>query len=998
VDASGNISNGGNGTTLNGLSSGGGGGMSTVFFTDASGFDIISIIAGGGGGAGNNIGTNGGASGNIGAPLNNNSVSSSIGSNGSGTGSGQGGNSTLYGNAGLGGINGGVNGYNYVDSSGTYYYYGGGGGSGGTFAGGGGGAGYGGAAGGKQGGGGGGGSFSNGNTILFVLGAGGAGGAPGQKGGDGSVNITWYELPPVIPQPQVKMYMLDSQHTGKSIYNAPYRTPQTVKDLSFSTIGAQNPNSAVITIDGEIYLIGGDGALYAYSHNFTVKWTAPFSIPDYPFFGTPALTADGTLYVSSTTALGDKYFYAIIDNGSFGGQKWRYKLDAPDGNISTSPILDLSNNIFFGTEYGIIYSLRDGIVEGILGWQYPSSGGVSQPDGSTVSGVPAFDLSYNKLCYTTVNNSATTSAVNVLDISRNSVFENIVPTQRWIQTRSDGNFISPTIGNGSVYVPSSNGYVYAYDISNSNPFWNINLSDTNLSAIAVDKNNKRLFLTSQNALNMIDSSNGFLEWSYPIDSTGATVPNNSIPLIDASNNIYFGARNKYLYSLYGLTRQFNWRYGVGGAIEGMPTLGSNNHLYVGANNARIYDFSGNSAAPPSTNAIVPMYMLNVRHTGLSAYNGPTTATLPAIYWQKPFVSGNLFVSPSIAISSTGTLYLGSNDGYIYSLSSVDGSMNWLTRVNNSNSSPFTSPNSIYTTPVIGSDGTIYVGSNEGYLFALNPSGTIKWSYSAGYPLQSSPIMDASGSIYFGAGNNVYAVGDAGSQAYAKWLNPFVTNAHVNSSPALGTNGYLYFGSDDGYVYAVNNFTGLLKWSFDASGNIPPSPIIQVHPIYTSVSLDASCNVIIGTGSYMNGVLYYLDGLTGSPLWIKTNFINNYNGPFYNTVAINGNTIYLSTIAYVFAINRLNGVTNWYYYNTNCYYTSAAIGADGILYIGSIKAKTINQYTQNAGVLHCLTDNGNSWTENWALQVCNPGRLAPPVIGNDQTIYISSTANNIYAIK
>jgi outer membrane protein assembly factor BamB len=431
----------------------------------------------------------------------------------------------------------------------------------------------------------------------------------------------------------------------------------------------------------------------------------------------------------------------------------------------------------------------------------------------------------------------------------------------------------------------------------------------------------------------------------------------------------------------------------------MPVIGKDNHIYVGANNARFYDFSGNSAPTPTTNPIVPMYMLNVKHTGLSGYIGPTTASQPAIYWQQPFVSGNLYVSPAISIANDGTLYLGSNDGYVYALDSTNlGALKWKVRINNTNRAPFTSPNSIYTTPVVGPNGTIYIGSNEGYLFALNTNGTIKWSYSAGYPLQSSPIMDASGSIYFGAGNKVYAIGDAGIEPYSKWLNPFPTNANVNSSPALGPNGYLYFGSDDGYVYAVDSFTGLHKWSFDASGNIPPNPMIPVHPIYTSASVDVSGNVIIGTGSYMNGVLYYLNGITGLPIWTKTDFLSINNGPFYNTVAINGDTIYLSTIAYIFSINRLTGVTKWNYYNTNCYYTSCTIDSNGTLYFGAIQVQNYEQFTKNDGTLHCVTDNGVSYTDNWKLEVCRPGRLAPPVIGTDQTIYISATANNIYAIK
>jgi outer membrane protein assembly factor BamB len=1005
IDSSGNSrSNGGDGTTLSSLSSGGGGGMTSIFYFDASDNEIIKIIAGGGGGGGSINNSSGGSSGNIGILINNNSATSSLGSNGAGSGGGQGGNTNLFGNAGLGGTIGGVNGQDFVDSSGTYYYYGGGGGSGGSFAGGGGGAGYGGAAGGKYGGGGGGGSYSNGNTTQYTLGGGGVGGGSGMNGGDGSVTIFYYFVPPVIPDSQVKMFMLNPQHTCLSNYVAPLYKPLIVNSIPFSIIGVQNPNAAVIGPDGEIYIVGGNGALYAYYHNFTLKWTTPFSITNYPFFGTPAIRADGTLYVSTTTTLADKYFYAVLDNTQQGGVKWSvpYKLDANDGNISTSPVLDASNNIYFGTDKGVVYALSDNVNQGITAWQYPSNGsGGSAPDGSSVMGTPALDLSYNTMCYTTYNTTTQQSAIYALDLSRNNIVNKIVPTQRWVQTISNDFYTVPSIENKTVYVPTNNGTVHAYDISsNGNPIWPttaINLSDTNLSAIAVGPDNY-LYLTSQKALNVIDSSNGLLVWAYPIDPSGASVSNNSTPIIDANNNVFFGARNSYLYSVNGAQRNFNWRYKVGGAIQGMPVIGSKNNIYLGANDALIYDFSGNSPATPTSLPIVPMYMLNVKHTNLSSYYGPTTAIIPSIYRTADFVSGNLFVSPAVSIAFDGTLYLGSNDGYVYSFT-PNLSLNWHVRVNNTNRAPFTSPNSIYTTPVIGPDGTIYIGSNEGYLIALNPiNGAIKWKYNAGYPLQSSPILDVShGTLYFGAGNNVYAVGDAGDQGYPKWLTPFATNAHVNSSPALGPNGYLYFGSDDGYVYAVDGFTGLSVCSpYNTNTNLllPPG-----NPIYTSASVDISGNVIIGNGSYMNGVLYYLDGFTLAPIWIKTtDYYSTKRGPFYNTVAIHGDTIYLSTIAYVYALDRITGNTKWHYNNTNCYYTSVALDASGTLYFGSIKAKTINEYTVNAGVLHCLTDNGSSFHENWALQVCNPGRLAPPVIGTNQTIYISATANKIYAIK
>ena len=38
---------------------------------------------------------------------------------------------------------------------------------------------------------------------------------------------------------------------------------------------------------------------------------------------------------------------------------------------------------------------------------------------------------------------------------------------------------------------------------------------------------------------------------------------------------------------------------------------------------------------------------------------------------------------------------------------------------------------VWSSPAVGSDGTVYVGSDDGYLYAINPAGTLKWSYQTG---------------------------------------------------------------------------------------------------------------------------------------------------------------------------------------------------------------------------------------------------------------------------
>jgi len=982
------FNNGGAGTTLNGLNSGGGGGMSSVFYVDACGNRAIEVVAGGGGGGGTTAGSNGGASGGIGNPVDDDSAFSSIGFSGSGSGYGEGGNTDLSGNAGVGGINGGVNGYDFIDSSGAFSYIGGGGGSGGSFAGGGGGAGYGGAAGGKIGGGGGGGSYTNANISIFNT-SGGAGGTSNTNGQDGNILVLW-NATPLYPPALVPQFMLNSQHTGKSPYIAPFLIPPSSETKFYNTNGLNNPNSGVIGGDGEIYIVSGDGSLYAFDHRFIFKWR--YIIEGFTFIGTPAIIPQGTIYVSATTALANKYFFALSDNDTSAGKKWQYQVDS---NPSTSPVLDNNENIYFGTANGTIYALSDGTEQGVLAWEYPTI--VSN---IPVTGTPAFDLSYNKLYYTTTNDSVS-SSVYVIDLSTNHIANKIIPTLRWTNTISADFYKSPSVGysntasKSTVFISTDKGKIHAYDISNGNAIWtSIDVFDVSLSEISIGSDNF-IYCTSTNSLNVIDSSNGTLDWTYPIDVSGLTptVYNNSIPMIDASNNVYFGARNNYLYAIDGARRTFKWRYQVGGSIQSMPIINDVGNIYFGANDGKIYDLSGNSTPPSVNQPIVQMYMLNSQHTGQSAYAGPVAE--PTSIVSVPFVSGNLFVSPSISISNDGIMYLGSNDGYVYALYSATGLTKWNVRVANSaNPAGFlTSPNSMYTTPAIAIDGTIYIGSNEGYLYALRPAdGSIKWSFYAGYPLQSSPIIDnATGSIYFGAGTRVYAIGDAGFTAYNKWLSPFFqTGANVNSSPALSTNGYIYFGSDDGYVYGVNSFTGVQKWQRSTNTTLPD----LVHPIYTSATIDASNNVIIGNGSYMDGELYYLNGLTGAILW--QNSYDPQIGPFYNTPAVRGDVIYLSTIAYIYSINRLTGNQIWRYINSNCYYTSPIIDVNGKIYVASIQTQNTpaNGWLKNDGILHCLNTDG---TDSWVINVAD-GRLAPPVLSSDGTIYISATDNKIYAIR
>jgi len=183
-------------------------------------------------------------------------------------------------------------------------------------------------------------------------------------------------------------------------------------------------------------------------------------------------------------------------------------------------------------------------------------------------------------------------------------------------------------------------------------------------------------------------------------------------------------------------------------------------------------------------------------------------SLGKIKWR--YRTGDLVWS-SPAIGSDGTIYVGSWDwdGYLYAIN-PDGNLKWR----------YKTEDRVWSSPAIGSDGTIYVGSWDGYLYAINPDGNLKWKYKTGDYVRSSPAIGSDGTIYVGSNDSyLYAINPDGN---LKWR--YKTGDGVESSPAIGSDGTIYVGSDDGYLYAINS-DGNLKWKYETGSRVNSSPAI-----------------------------------------------------------------------------------------------------------------------------------------------------------------------------
>jgi len=106
---------------------------------------------------------------------------------------------------------------------------------------------------------------------------------------------------------------------------------------------------------------------------------------------------------------------------------------------------------------------------------------------------------------------------------------------------------------------------------------------------------------------------------------------------------------------------------------------------------------------------------------------------------------------------------------------------------------------VRSSPAIGSDGTIYVGSNDTALYAINPDGTKKWHFITLGPVESSPLIGPDGNIYVGSNDhNLYVIDQEG-----RMIASFDLGGKIRSSPAMGLDGTIYVGSDDENVYAIS---------------------------------------------------------------------------------------------------------------------------------------------------------------------------------------------------
>lgn len=275
--------------------------------------------------------------------------------------------------------------------------------------------------------------------------------------------------------------------------------------------------------------------------------------------------------------------------------------------------------------------------------------------------------------------------------------------------------------------------------------------------------------------------------------------------------------------------------------------------------------------------------------------------------------------------------------------------------------------SIYvdSSPAIGSNGVIYIttsgsakyyDASGGKLEAIDPHGVEQWAFTTHVDIVSSPAIGADGTIYFGSRDRkIYAVSPNGK---ALWSYP--TGAWVDASPAIGTNGTIYAGSWDGNFYALNP-DGTKKWALATGGPIDSSAAIGT-------------NGVIYFGSHDSN--FYALNPDGSKQWTFATLGSIASSP---AIGGDGTIVFTSVDGRLYELNP-DGHEKWHLWTGGVSKASPVLDPAGNVYVG------VND------MFFAITSGG---TKKWSFGY--PVIDGAAAVGADGNIYCGGTGMGVGAL-
>jgi len=257
-----------------------------------------------------------------------------------------------------------------------------------------------------------------------------------------------------------------------------------------------------------------------------------------------------------------------------------------------------------------------------------------------------------------------------------------------------------------------------------------------------------------------------------------------------------------------------------------------------------------------------------------------------------------------------------------------------------------------------------------------------WKFKTGDDVGTTPVV-MNGIVYFGSDDGyLYAVDALNGKS--KWY--LQTGSVVRTSPTV-VEGIVYFGSDDGHLHAVDALSGKLRWSFQTGSKFITNPIVDNKTVY--IGTVAS---VVFTQDY----LYAIDSISGKLKWkFEPKFRMKGEGTGITTTpAVADGIVYFGcNNSYFFALDTLSGRLIWRLKTKDINYrNSFPTVVNGIIYGGYevYGGPGPYDYYGNFYAIDALSGNAK-----WSLNTGGVVETSPVVV--DGVVYFSN-GNRIWAVN
>ena len=330
----------------------------------------------------------------------------------------------------------------------------------------------------------------------------------------------------------------------------------------------------------------------------------------------------------------------------------------------------------------------------------------------------------------------------------------------WSYQTGKGIFSAPVIDrDGTIYLGSADKYFYAVN-PDGTLRWKQKLGELVDSSALIGEDGTIYVGSGDGYLHAFDAA-GKERWKFqPRGGAFITWFEGNVTM-GPDGTLYAGNDDFHLYAVDPRTGKERWSFKTGDQIWSAAAFGADGMLYFGSNDLKLRSLDPTAAAADPQKAM---------------------------RWQSATLGS---VVSSTLVTPDGLALVGSFDSNAYAHDAASGKVLWS----------IPTRDHIYASAARAEDGTFYLPSADGTLYAFGADGKVLWTFDTLEPIRSSPAVDGAGTIYFGCGDGrLYALNPDGSKRWS--FDTSVDDRNdLNSSPTLGPDA-IYIAGEDGKLWSV----------------------------------------------------------------------------------------------------------------------------------------------------------------------------------------------------